>query len=377
MRRARLTLGAALFVGLTAGSAQAHKPSDSYLTLRAAGSELSGRWDIALRDLDDALGLDRDGDGALRWDEVRSRYGDALAFALPRLTLTSNERPCVATTGAPRIVEHSDGSYLAIELGFRCESAPARLAFRYDLLFDRDASHRGIAVVTAGSTRQTLVFTAKQRERGLSLNAPSRAREFLRVVRLGIEHIWSGYDHLLFLLALLLPAVLRREAGRWLPVTNFQPTLREVLRTVTAFTVAHSLTLALAALGYVELPSRLVESAIALSVVLAAVNNLWPVVRADRWVAAFELGLLHGFGFASALADAGLSGTNLAGALFGFNLGVELGQMTIVVVILPIAFFLRARPLYTRYALGAGSAVVAVIASVWLVERAFTLRILS
>jgi hypothetical protein len=375
--RSRIAFGVALFVGLVGGHAEAHKPSDSYLTLRAAGNELTGRWDIALRDLDDALGLDRDGDGTLRWDEVRSRYGDALAWALPRLSVRSETGPCAPAAGAPRIVEHADGSYLAIELVFRCEEAPARLSLRYDLLFERDASHRGIAVVMAGATQETLVFTAKERERTLRLGAPSRAAEFGRVVRLGVEHIWSGYDHLLFLIALLLPAVLRREAGHWLPVTSFRPTLRVVLRTVTAFTLAHSLTLALAALGLVALPSRLIESAIALSVVLAAANNLWPVVRADRWVAAFELGLLHGFGFASALADAGLAGRSLTSALFGFNLGVELGQMAIVVAILPVAYATRTRWFYTRYALGGGSVAVALIASVWLIERAFAVRVIS
>ena len=377
MRLVRIAVGVALLVGLVAANAEAHKPSDSYLTLRAAGRELTGRWDIALRDLDDALGLDRDGDGTLSWDEVRSRYGDALAFALPRLDVRADEQRCVPAAGPARIVEHTDGNYLAVELVFRCPSVPTRLSLRYDLLFARDASHRGVAVITAGALRQTVVFTAQDRARSLSLAAPSRSAEFTRLVRLGVAHIWSGYDHLLFLVALLLPAVLRREGARWLPVTSFRPTFREVVRTVTAFTLAHSLTLGLAAFGLVELPSRFIEAAIALSVVLAAANNLWPVVRAERWVAAFELGLLHGFGFASALADAGLTGRSLTSALFGFNLGVELGQLTIVAAILPVAYVTRTKPLYTRYGLRLGSAAVAVIASVWLVERAFAVRLIS
>jgi hypothetical protein len=366
-----------LALGLLSARAEAHKPSDSYLTLRAAGTELSGRWDIALRDLDDAIGLDSDGDGTLRWGEVKTHYAAALAYALPRLSVRSGGQPCRAQAGTPRVVAHADGNYLAVELAFQCTDAPRRLSLHYDLLFERDASHRGIVHVTSSGADQTLIFTATERSRTLDVGATSTLRDFLRIVRLGIGHIWSGYDHLLFLLALLLPAVLRREGKRWVPVPGFRPTFREVLRTVTAFTLAHSLTLALAALGVVALPSRLVESAIALSVVLAAANNLWPVVRADRWVAAFELGLLHGFGFAAALADAGLAGRSLASALFGFNLGVEIGQMTIVALLLPLAYAARARPLYTRWALGAGSAVVALIAGVWLVERAFAVRLMS
>ncbi len=375
----RLVLGLALALGTCtiAGSASAHKPSDSYLNLRPVGNEVRGRWDIALRDLDDTLGLDTDGDGVVTWGEVRSRYRDALAYALPRLKLGDGDRSCPGEPGAPHIVEHADGRYLVVELVFHCEKPVTELSLAYDLFFERDAAHRGIVRVTGRDGEQTFVLTAHERTKRVEVAAKSAFSAFGSMVALGMRHIATGYDHMLFLVALLLPAVLRRERGRWVPVERFAPTLREVVRTVTAFTLAHSLTLALAALGWVELPSRFVESAIALSVVLAAANNLWPLVRADRWVAAFELGLLHGFGFASALADAGAQGKNLATTLFGFNLGVELGQLGIVVALLPLAYALRTRPSYTRWALGAGSAAVAAVASVWLVERAFALRIIS
>ncbi len=127
----------------------------------------------------------------------------------------------------------------------------------------------------------------------------------------------------------------------------------------------------------IELPSRPVESAIALSVMLAALNNLWPVVHARRWAVAFAFGLVHGFGFASVLADLGLPSGALLLALVGFNLGVELGQLMIVSAFLPLAFALRRTWTYRRIILDGGSAAIALIAAVWLVERAFDLRLLA
>jgi hypothetical protein len=154
-------------------------------------------------------------------------------------------------------------------------------------------------------------------------------------------------------------------------VTHFGPALRDVVKVVSAFTVAHSLTLSIASLGWVALPSRLVESAIAASVIAAALNNVLPFMRGTRWLAAFLLGLLHGFGFASVLADLGLPPGSLAVTLLGFNLGVELGQLACVAAFLPLAFALRGSLFYRRAVLVGGSAAIALLACAWLAERAF------
>jgi len=188
----------------------------------------------------------------------------------------------------------------------------------------------------------------------------------------GILHIWSGLDHVLFLVALLLPSVLRREEGHWRPVPAIRSALGDVARIVTAFTAAHSLTLSLAALGVVSVPARLVEPAIAASVALAAANNVRPIFGADRWVVAFALGLLHGFGFSSVLSDAGLAGAALARALVGFNAGVEVGQLAIVGLFVPLAFLLRATAAYRRVALVGGSLAITALSLVWIVERIIT-----
>jgi hypothetical protein len=177
-----------------------------------------------------------------------------------------------------------------------------------------------------------------------------------------------------------LPAVLIRSARpghAWQPAGSFRAAFLDVVKVVTAFTLAHSITLSLAALGVVSLPSRWVESAIALSVVLAALNNIRPLVYQKRWVIAFCFGLIHGFGFASVLADLGLPQESLLIALVAFNLGVEVGQLAIVSAFLPIAFALRATALYQRVIVVFGSAAIALVALAWLVERAFNLKLIG
>ena len=190
-------------------------------------------------------------------------------------------------------------------------------------------------------------------------------------------HIWIGFDHILFLLSLLLPAVLVWLPPRWLPAPRLRDALIDVAKIVTAFTLAHSITLTLATLGLIALPSRLVESAIAASVMLAALNNLFPLFQGRRWLMAFGFGLIHGFGFATVLSELQLPQDALLLALLAFNGGVELGQLAIVAVFLPLAFGLRASRFYRRVVLQGGSWVIAGLAAVWFVERAFSLKLLA
>ncbi len=357
----------------------AHKPSDSYLNLRVNAQGVSGQWDIALRDLDVAIGLDANGDGQITWGEVRVRHADIAAFALARLQLQADGQPCTVTAGTQQVDEHTDGNYTVIPLQVSCAKPPAdTLAVAYTLFSDIDPQHRGLLnLSTPGGTR-TAVLGPQAPAQNFTVGAGAEAgplAQFVTYLREGVWHIWIGFDHILFLLSLLLPAVGTWQAGRWLPVQRLREAAWDVLRIVTAFTVAHSITLSLATLGLVSLPSRLVESAIAASVVLAALNNVWPVFRGRRWGVAFAFGLIHGFGFASVLVDLGLPQDALALALVGFNVGVELGQLAIVVAFLPLAFVLRRSLFYRRGVLLAGSLLIALIACAWFLERAFQIPV--
>ena len=368
----------ALLLALLHAPAWAHKPSDSYLTLRAtAGSgDVAVRWDIALRDLDYVLQLDRDGNGEISWGEVRQREGDITQLATSRLEMSAAGKPCSwATAGPLQLDHHSDGTYAVLSLALKCPSLEAPLKARYSLLFDVDPSHRGLVqwVGPGADTAQALVFGNDSASQTLALQ-PAGAWQTLRQYLVdGVWHIWIGYDHILFLLSLLLPAVLVRKPGGWEASPGFWGSGKEVLKVVTAFTLAHSITLSLAALQIISLPSRLVESAIAASVVFAALNNLRGTIESKRWVMAFAFGLIHGFGFASVLADLGLPKDALVLALVGFNGGVEVGQLAIVAVFLPLAFALRGTRFYRLGILKGGSVLVAMLAAWWLVQRMFDL----
>ncbi len=183
------------------------------------------------------------------------------------------------------------------------------------------------------------------------------APTFWGFLRLGVEHIWTGYDHLLFLFALLI--VCR--------------SFRSIVGIVTCFTLAHSITLALATFDIVSLPARLVEPAIAASIVFVGAENLWRRGEEPRgrWALTFAFGLIHGFGFASVLRDLGLgrSSEGIALPLFTFNLGVELGQIAVAAVVLPLVWWLRKREAFVRRGVPALSAIVALAGLYWLLER--------
>jgi hypothetical protein len=353
----------------------AHKPSDSYLSLTPRNGGWTTRWDIALRDLEYAIGLDGNGDGAITWGEVRARESAVIDYALEHLTLRAGDAPCPARPGPLRVVEHSDGAYAVLDFALDCPATGAQ-TLDYRLFFSLDPSHRGLLRVDAPTGTVTAVLSPERPQHLMNAAPASGWQPFASYWKEGVRHIWIGFDHILFLLTLLLPAVLWWENGRWRPTMALRTVLLDAAAIVTAFTLAHSLTLTLAVLGVVDLPSRLVETVVALTIVLAALNNLFPLVTTRRWSLAFGLGLIHGFGFAGALHDLGLPGDALALALAGFNLGVETGQLVIVAAVLPLAYALRQTWLYRRLALPVGSAAVASLALVWCLERGLNVNLL-
>ena len=357
-------------------TAWAHKASDSYLVVDVKGNAITAQWDIALRDIDFALGLDRDGNAEITWGELRARQSDLSAWALSRLELTRSGG-CPLQVTSLQVDEHTDGGYAVLHLVGVCPGASGPLGLQYRLLFDLDSLHRGLLRLTLDDATHTTVISPTSGALQFGAMQTSRWAQSKQYLVEGVWHIWIGFDHILFLLSLLLPAVLVFQMRRWQGVANFGAALREVLWVVTSFTAAHSITLSLAALGLVSLPSRLVESAIALSVVLAAANNLWPVVERRRWLVAFGFGLIHGFGFASVLAELGLPADALALSLLGFNAGVEVGQMAIVAGFLPVAFLLRNTRFYLRGVFVLGSWLTMLVALIWLLERALDLKLLT
>jgi hypothetical protein len=353
-----------------AAAAYAHIASNGFLTLNVEGSNLTGSIELTLRDAELAVGLDSNGDGRINWGEVRSHQHELELYVRSRLALGYGASRCSQEFAPVEINERVDGNYLWLPFTAACGSRVTRLVIDYRLLRDIDPSHRGLLTVTAWGATQTGVVGDAAEAKVIALDHPSPWRAFAEYLQTGVWHIWSGIDHLLFLLSLLLPAVLRRQGKQWEAVSLAKPAFLNIVKVVTAFTLAHSITLSLAAFDVVRLPSRLTESVIAASIIVAALNNIFPKVTEGRWRIAFAFGLLHGFGFASVLADMGLPPGARAISLVSFNLGVELGQLAVVLAVMPIAYAVRASAFYRRTVMHWGSSAIAALALVWLVQRA-------
>jgi hypothetical protein len=356
---------------LLATAANAHIASNGFLTLNVEGSNVSGTIELAMRDGELAVGLDSNRDGRITWGELRSHQQELQLYIRSRLSFSAGAPARCSQEFAPvEVNERVDGNYLWLPFTAACGARITRLAIDYRLLQDIDPSHRGLLSVTAWGATQTGVLGGIRETQVIALDHPSAWRAFNEYLKTGVWHIWSGIDHLLFLLSLLLPAVLKRRNQQWDAVPLAKPAFVNILKVVTAFTVAHSITLSLAAFDVVRLPSRLTESVIAASIIVAALNNVFPKVTEGRWRIAFAFGLLHGFGFASVLADMGLPPGARVVSLVAFNLGVELGQLAVVLAVMPLAYSVRASAFYKRTVMQWGSSSIAGLALVWLVQRA-------
>jgi hypothetical protein len=192
-----------------------------------------------------------------------------------------------------------------------------------------------------------------------------------------MRHILTGYDHVLFLICLLLPSVMRRTAQGWQPVDKLSQAVWPVAGIVTAFTIAHTITLALAATGTVSLAPAVIEPAIAVTIILAAFDNVKQIFGDRRVFVTFAFGLIHGFGFAGVLAELNLPSSQFAWALLQFNVGLELGQLLIVAVVVTMLFALRRGEHYPGWFIRGGSVTAMLIGALWLVERVANVSLLS
>jgi hypothetical protein len=289
---------------------------------------------------------------------TRARAGDVtsrdelLGFVRDKVSLVAQGQRCRAGVGA-ELPPNPTTDSLTLVMNFTCAGVVRELLIRDDLFDVLGADYHTLARIDLPDRTAQFAFSPESREAALSLEKATGG--FVSFVRLGVEHILTGWDHLLFLLVLLL------RGGHWLSLAKI----------VTAFTLAHSLTLALAALDVVVLPARLVEAVIALSIALVAAENLFlrPVV-VRRWLVSFCFGLVHGFGFSAALRDLGLPARGLLLSLFGFNTGVELGQALVVALALPALALVR-KSRWERRVIWSSSAAILLVGVVLFVERAF------
>lgn len=384
-----------VFLLLTPILVLAHAPNQSYIFLSVYESNgIVGRFELNVREINKVFNLNLPKN--LTLEDIEPHIENIRAYLFKNSAFSSS-------LGTHKIV-FSDVGILPVGLGnyvqfnFELDNddlLPDHLEVYYNAVFEVDREHRGFLTVEynwkAGIINNeaiiSLDFTPSEPNDTLSLTESSVWKGFVAMVKQGVWHIWIGLDHILFLLALILPSVVRRKGNNvtpeseavsttnysfmgWEPVMKFKPAFLYIIKVITFFTLAHTITLTLASLELVNLPSKFVESIIALSIGLAAFHNIRPIFKGKDWIIAFVFGLFHGFGFASVLSDLGLANEFLTLSLLGFNIGVEIGQVLIIAMIFPILFIFRKSKLYPKL-LFYGSIFLIIVSLYWFVERVF------
>jgi hypothetical protein len=332
------------------------------------------QWSIALRDLDYAIGLDADGDGAITWGELRRNAPAINAYALSRLLLTGDGAVCPFGPVTQLADQLSDGAYVVLRFRATCPSVPTRVGVHYALFFDLDPLHRGLLTLSIGGVPHASALSPAQPDAVVSAT-PGYWDTVCSFFATGVAHLLTGIDHMLFVTMLLVPAMFRRRADDYgphasmLPVTDFRAMFIETVKVLSAFTLAHGTTLTLSVLHIVSIPERLSEAGIALTILVTALDNIFHFLPARRWPLAFAFGLVHGLGFATALGPMSLPPVALGVALIAFNMGLEAAQVTIASIVLPIGFLLRHTIVYPRRILPGVSGAVALVALAWFTDR--------
>ena len=355
-----------------------HNLGQSYTYLKIYDDKITGRFEIILDDLNRALSkgttepLITEDSLSEHLDQIHDYVSNHVRFSIDGKQISPQ------FTGVDTL--HAKALFVLLDFKLlENHTTPDFSDIDYSIIFDLDPTHTGMVLIEQywrgnifnNERRPSLVFSSSNQNQRLDLSNYTMFSGFTGIVKLGVKHIWLGIDHVLFLIALILPAAMIRREHYWEPVTEFKSALLYVVKIVTLFTIAHTMTLSLAAFKVVDLPARLVESVIAISIAAAALDILFPVFKKKiAWVV-FIFGLFHGFGFASVLAHLGVLGEHMALSLFGFNLGVEIGQIAVILVIFPVLYMIRNYAFFPKIILRFGAVALIMLSAVWFVERAF------
>jgi len=351
------------------GFSFAHDPGLSFVDLSISNKNIEAHLVFAKNDLESLVVINADKDGKI------NTHSGLASIAKEALKITQGEQ-LLEVDLVSLSVSEKDGLHIRLKYLL---TSNEKLTINAVLIPSLARGHRQyISILNEeklmiGET----ILSAESQQLEVDYNPRTHLDTVIKFLGEGVHHIWIGIDHILFLLTLLLPAVLVFNSNHWSSVASFKDALISTIKIVTAFTLAHSITLSLAVLNIVYIPSYLVESVIAFSVILTAFNNLYPVFTSSRWLLAFIFGLIHGFGFAGVLIELGLPENRLGASLLGFNLGVEAGQIMIVGLLLPILYLMREANYYRLVILRGGSIAALLIASIWLFERSLNVQIIG
>ncbi len=371
----RAVLG--LMLWLVSAGAFAHQTGNSYLYVQQADGQLKIDLDFYVRDLGNLLQKPgTEPEPAPPPDKIQALQPEITQLIEKSLSIEADEQPLSLSFVRQTVVLHNDGLYVRQQFTAPAIDQQARfVVVRYGFFTQSDSLGRAFLRLAVNGDEISSVFDQATATQRFALGETKRSSTILLFTHEGAKHIWEGPDHLLFLLTLLLPGLLlwgEKSSVVSGPVATsggHRAAWMFALKVITAFTVAHSITLAMASLGMISLPDKLIESVIALSIMISAVLNLQHRLRINHWLLAFSFGLIHGMGFANGLKELGLSASYCIETLIAFNVGVELGQLSVVLLVAVPSVWLVRSDTGRQRVMRWGSIAVLVISTVWFIER--------
>jgi len=355
-------------------SAAAHELSTSYINASIDDSrQVTGDIKIDLIDLEGVLPLDSNEDGELTWGEIVENKAIISSYVLQNFRFSQNNIHCALKLESELALQQvSDNVFLLQPFSASCNSNTAAnsLNIEYQMLFEDNVKHKAIMslVENTNGNEFTVLFDASHTAETITLSRSNVMATFITFVYQGIFHILIGIDHILFLLTLLLTISMQYVNKKWHAISSKKAIITRTLWVISAFTLAHSITLSGTALGWLPSFGSWVEVVIAASILFNVVNNIFPLVHRLGFIT-FAFGLIHGMGFAGALAELGFPEQQQMVAVLAFNVGVELGQIAILLACLPLLIFARDKMVYQKLIMPSLSILIGLLAIYWIIER--------
>ncbi|KXJ60391.1 MAG: hypothetical protein AXW14_12610 [Alteromonas sp. Nap_26] len=345
-----------------------HELSNAYLVLRGESNEaLSGELSLKPEDIGQAAGLDTDNNGKLTWGEVITNQNLAINYIQNHLIIRDSQSRCSLSITLPTMQNISAESLLVYPLAVNCTHI-GEISVQYSGIISDFPTHKLLTSVTIDDHTNIHVLDSERASITIAALGTASLAQFGEMVFQGIWHIFIGLDHILFLVATLLTVNLQRKNQKWVKALSKKLILKNTIILVSTFTLAHSITLTATALDLIALNSRIVELGIAVSVAFTALNNMYPVIMRLGFIT-FGFGLLHGMGFASVFGELNAQSGGLLLNVLAFNLGVEVGQLVIVAMLMPVLLTLRNLRVYAKAIMPVASSIIAVIALNWTLQR--------
>lgn len=344
----------------------AHQSRENYIELTRGETVWTFQCDIETDNFSKVLQIDDNANTIVSWPELRANEKKITDYLLKNIVLKEGKQLLPLSVADYDIDRRDDQSYLRVTLTSKPCSRGETCTLYYRLFFDIDPLQRVFLTIKGEQNSTPMLLTPHQPDVTVQGSEQTLWQQFGAFFKEGLWHIWTGYDHLLFLLMLLLPALVDKSGDNVRRHLSIKKAFRRIVTIVTLFSVAHSLTLSAAFFDYVSINPKIIEGGITVSVMVTALLNLFDVTVKRLYLMVFAFGLLHGLGFANALHAITMSTSHIVVSLLGFNLGVEAGQIVLVSLVMPFLYLLAGYGFYHRWGARALSGLTLLMATYWL-----------